>query len=183
MGAVTTLPHGRALTVADLEAFPEDETHRYELIDGILIVSPSPRVRHQIISASLLVQLTVACPADLRVLTAPTDVVLAEDTLLVPDLVVAPKADFSEKNLPTAPLLAVEILSPNTRLIDLNVKHDRYRRAGVRSYWVVEPEEPRLTAWELRNGDYVRVADVGGDQAFVTDRPFAITIRPSDLID
>lgn len=38
-------------------------------------------------------------------------------------------------------------------------------------------------AWELRDGSYVRVADVGGDQAFVTDRPFPVTIRPSTLVD
>jgi len=181
MDAVTTLPRGRALTVADLAAMPEDG-HRYELIDGALIVTPAPNLRHQAASLELSVLLHAACPEDLRVLTAPFDVLLADDTGIQPDLLVAHRRDFTERNLPVAPLLAVEILSPSTRLIDLNLKKARFERGGIASYWVVDPEVPSLVAWELRDGVYLQVADVSGDHAWTAEAPFQVTIIPSALV-
>ena len=183
MGAMTTFPQGRAWTIADLDQFPESDGNRYELIDGVLVVSPSPRVRHQIVSFRLAQALDTRCPEDLRVLIAPTDVVLSEDTLVVPDLIVARKTDFTEKNLPVAPLLAVEILSPSNRLFDLNIKHDRYRRAGVASYWIVDPDRPSLTAWELQDGEYRQIAEVSGDEPFTASTPYEVTIVPASLLD
>ena len=80
-------------------------------------------------------------------------------------------------------MLVVEILSPNTRLIDLNLKRARYERACVASYRVVDPAEPRLTAWELREGRYVEVADVAGDDEWTATLPYDVAIVPSRLID
>lgn len=134
-------------------------------------------------SANLLVLLHVACPPDLLVLAAPTDVLLAPDTGVQPDLLVARRSDFTAKNLPGPPLLAVEILSPSTRLVDLNLKRAAYERAGVASFWVVDPDLPRLTAWELREGAYAEVADVQGDQEWRTHAPYDVTIVPARLID
>lgn len=182
MEAVTTLPRGRALTVADLEAMPDDG-HRYELIDGALIVTPAPSIRHQTLSGELFVALHAACPAHLKVLSAPTDVVLADDTGVQPDLLVARREDFTDKNLPKAPVLAVEILSPSTRLLDLNLKKARYERAGVASYWVVDPDVPRLRAFDLQGGVYVEVADVGPDEEWTASSPFPVSIQPGLLID
>lgn len=181
MEAVTTLPRGRALTVADLEAMPDDG-HRYELIDGALLVTLAPSVRHQVVSTNLLVLLHHGCPAHLRVLTAPLDVVLGPNTGVQPDLLVAPREDFTDQNLPAAPVLAVEILSPSTRLVDLNLKRATYERAGVAHYWAVDPDGPRLQAWELRDGAYVEVADVAGDEAWATSAPYPVTVVPSALL-
>jgi Uma2 family endonuclease len=114
------------------------------------------------------------------VLAAPTDVVLAEDTGVQPGLLVARREDFTDQALPTPPLLAVEVLSPSTRLVDLNLKMARFERAGVASYWVVDPDVPRLVAWELREGRYVEVA---GDEAWTASTPYAVTVRPSQLLD
>jgi Uma2 family endonuclease len=180
MDAVTTLPRGRPLTVADLESMPDDG-HRYELIDGTLVVTPAPSIRHQTVSGEFFVLLHSACPSGLRVLAAPTDVVLGDDTGVQPDLLVARREDFTDQNLPTAPLLAVEILSPNTRLVDLNLKRAAYERAGVASYWVVDPEEPRLRVFELRQGAYVEVADVAGDESWTAEAPYAVTVVPNRL--
>ena len=182
METVTTLPYSRPLTVADLDAMPDDG-HRYELIDGALIVTPAPGLRHQTASIELAVLLRAACPDSLRVLAAPFQVTLSEDTGVQPDLLVAPREAFSQKDLPSAPLLAVEILSPSTRLIDLNLKRARYERAGVPSYWIVDPVEPRLLVWELRDGEYVEVVDVAGDDSWTAERPFALTIVPGALVD
>lgn len=183
-GQPLVLPRGRALTVADIENYPDDG-HRYELIDGVLIVTPSPIVRHQIATAALLMLLTRSAPAgaELRVLSAPLDVVLADDTVVEPDILVARRSDFVETNLPAAPLLAVEVLSPSTRMIDLSVKRDRYRRAGVQSYWAFDPAEVQLVVWELRDGEYEQVADVSGDDAWTASRPYEVTIVPARLLD
>ncbi|MBA2551121.1 MAG: Uma2 family endonuclease [Nocardioidaceae bacterium] len=181
MSRVTTLPRGRALTRHDLDAMPDDG-YRYELIDGALIVTPAPSWRHQAVSAGLFLVLTRACPTDLRVLYAPVDVALADDTVMQPDLLVARRTDFGERDLPTAPLLAAEVLSPSTRRIDLTLKRSRFEEAGCRSYWVVDPEEPSLTAWQLVHGTYVRVADVSGDEEFAATEPYEVLVVPSTLL-
>lgn len=181
MEAVTTLPRGRALLASDLDAMPDDG-HRYEVIDGTLIVTPAPSFHHQHVVAELLVLLHAACPDDMVVLTAPFDVVLAEDTGVQPDLLVAPRASYTARALPTAPTLAVEVLSPSTRLLDLNLKRARYERAGASAYWVVDPDELRLAAWELREGRFVEVADVTGHEEWHATVPFPVTVVPASLL-
>jgi len=181
MGTVTTLPRGRALTRDDLDTMPDDG-HRYELIDGTLIVTPAPLTQHQIIVGELFLVLHNACPNDLRVLMAPLDVALDDGTVMQPDLLVARREDFTARDLPVAPLLAVEVLSPSTRRVDLTLKRSRYEAAGCASYWVVDPEGPALTAWELRDGEYVEVAHVTGEEQFAASAPYDVTISPAQLL-
>lgn len=121
MGSVTALPRSRPLTRADLDAMPDDG-HRYELIDGALIVTPAPGERHQTAVGELHLLLRRGCPDDLKVLLAPFDVTLADDTVVQPDLLVCRRRDLTRRDLPTAPVLAVEVVSPSTRRIDLTLK-------------------------------------------------------------
>jgi Uma2 family endonuclease len=181
MEAVTTLPRGRPLTAEDLELMPDDG-HRYELLDGTLIVTPAPSHPHQRVSMRLSVALFNACPPDLEILHAPLDVKLAGDTVLQPDLLVARSADFNNRGLIGAPLLAVEILSPSTRPIDLNTKKARYEVAGCPSYWVVDPTTATLIAWELVDGGYVQVAEVRGEESWTARVPYDVTIVPGRLV-
>jgi Uma2 family endonuclease len=181
METVTTLPRGRPLTAADLEAMPDDG-HRYELIDGALVVTPSPSRRHQLVSSRLLVLLASTCPTDLLVLAAPTDVRLAVDTVLQPDLLVVRRAELDQEAEPLHPLLVVEILSPSTRHIDLELKRARYQAAGCPAYWVVDPDDLELRAYELRDGEYVAVAHVTGSEVYAATQPFPVEVVPSDLV-
>ncbi len=57
-----------------------------------------------------------------------------------------------------------------------------YRDAGVPSYWVVDPVDPRLQVWRLEAGEYVEEADVHGDEEWTATAPYAVTVRPSDLL-
>lgn len=182
MRVVTTLPQSRPLTVADLDSMPDDG-HRYELIDGTLIVTPAPVTRHQVMVGELYLLLRASCPADLRVLLAPLDVVLSNDTVVQPDLLVARRADLTVRNLPAAPLLAIEVTSPSTRLIDLNLKKARYEQAGCASYWVVDPDGVSLTVWELHDGRYDEVARVVGPEVFEARQPYPVRVCPADLLD
>lgn len=178
---MTLLPQDRPLRRRDLERLPDDG-HRYELIDGSLVVTPAPSRRHQLVSSRLHHELARHCPPHLVTLSAPVDVELADDSVVQPDLLVVTAADFADESLPVRPVLAVEILSPSTRLIDLNLKRARYEQAGCPSYWVIDPELPSLRSWTLTAGAYVeRVAVEGGD-SFTTDAPFPITLSPSQLV-
>lgn len=180
MVTMTALPRSRPLTRADLEAMPDDG-HRYELIDGVLIVTPAPSLDHQRVLGRLHLHLSAAVPDGLEVIFAPFAVALAHDTELQPDLIVARSSDFTPRELPGPPLLAVEVLSPSTRRIDLTLKRDRLEAAGCGAYWCIDPIALSLTAWELEDGAYTQVAQVAGTETFETTRPFPITIRPADL--
>jgi Uma2 family endonuclease len=177
---------GERYTRDDLEHLPDDG-RRYELIDGTLIVSAAPGKVHQRAAGAMFVLLRQACPTAFEVFMAPFAVALAEDTELQPDIVVAREKDLTEKELLGAPALAVEVLSHSTKLIDLNVKKERLRRAGTPVYWVVDPvarpAEARLIAWELdAGGAYQQVADVSGEQVFEAKLPFPVRVVPADLV-
>jgi len=184
MGAVTTLPRSRPLLRDDLDAMPDDG-HRYELIDGVLIVSPAPVPRHQMAVAHVYGALAAATRGtDLVALFAPLDVVLSEDTVVEPDLLVAVRSDFGPRDLPVPPLLAVEVRSPSTWRVDRFLKHARYAAGGIASYWIVDPEAPSITAWRLaEDGSYEEVAHAVGDEPFHANDPVSVTIVPSGLTD
>ncbi len=184
MTTMTVIPHGRPFTVDDLEGMPDDG-NRYELIDGMLHVSPCPVPRHQVVLGELFVRLHAACPPGLLVMMAPMDVQPDRTNSLQPDVLVARPADFGPRNLPVAPLLVVEVLSPSTRLYDLNTKRSAYEKVGVPSYWILDPTEPgALVAFELDDaGHYREVAHVEGDEEFAATRPFPVTVVPARLLD
>jgi len=169
-------------TRAELDALPDDG-RRHELLDGVLLMTPAPSIRHQDIVLNLIIMLRAAAPRWAKVMVAPTDVALGPATVIEPDIVVAQRSDVTEKDLPTAPLLAVEVLSPSTRLFDLGRKKELLEQAGCPSYWVIDPEGPELTAWELRDGRYVEVARVSATQSWTATTPYDVTIVPRDLLD
>lgn len=180
MEAVTTLPQSRPLRRADLATMPDDG-HRYELIDGTLIVTPAPSYAHQRAVTSLA-RLLIEPPAGLELLVAPFDVPLAEDTVVQPDVIVLVRQEDIHDAADPELVLAIEVLSPSTRLIDLNLKKARLEQAGVPSYWVVDPLEATLIAWEYRAGIYVEVARVHGDETWTATLPFEVTVCPADLV-
>lgn len=183
MTAMTTLPFSRPLTRADLEDLPTDDGHRYELIDGILIVSPGPRHGHQTVVGNLHLLLRKACPPGLQVLFAPFAVALSDDTEVQPDLLVAPRAQFTDKELPGPPLLAVEVLSPSTRRVDLLLKRDRLQQAGVPSYWLVDPDVPSVLVLELVDGVYVEKAQAGAGETCSVLLPFPVELVTDRFLD
>ena len=183
------LPFGRPLTVDDLDALAHDDGHRYELIDGVLVVSPAPAWAHQAAQGRLCSLLLAACPRDLRVVAAPFDWRQSQVTKLQPDIIVARFTALARvaggRYLAEPPVLAVEVLSPSTRRFDQLAKLSVYEDAGVPSYWLLDPDpqEPALTAYDLIDGRYRRVADVRGDEAWTAEWPFAVTLVPHDLLE
>ncbi|WP_367131304.1 Uma2 family endonuclease [Saccharothrix sp. HUAS TT1] len=173
---------GDSYTVEDLEDMP-DGGRRYELVDGHLLASPAPGYRHQEIVAELCGRLRAACPDDLTALPAPFGVRLSARTEVQPDILVGRRADFTEKLLPVAPLLAVEVLSPSTGIRDLTIKKNAYERMGVVSYWVIDPQEPVMVVFELDpEGCYQQVAEVHEEKPFDATLPFPVRVVPAELL-
>jgi Uma2 family endonuclease len=172
-------------TRADLEHTPDDG-RRYELIDGHLYVSAAPGLVHQRAVMSLIMVLSDACPAEFEVLPGPFALGLAKHTEIQPDVIVGRRADFTEREIVT-PALVVEVLSPSTRLVDTHIKRVRLQQAGIATYWIIDPvarpAEASLVVWELAgDGAYRQVAKAVGDEAFVAERPFPVTVVPADLV-
>ena len=132
-----------------------DDCSRYELLDGVLVVSPGPTTVHQVVAGRLCGVLSGACREDLCVVPEPA-VELGPQTEFDPDLVVVRMDQIGAVKFTEPPLLVVEIRSPSTALIDLNRKKAAYERFGVPSYWIVNPDppQPELTVFELRDGRY-----------------------------
>ena len=171
-------------TVSDLEGMPDDG-RRYELVDGVLLVSPAPGRRHQKIGYRLYPVLERACPPEFDVIGAPFAVHFPTDghNELQPDLVVGRDEDFTERDLPAPPVLAVEVLSPSTAIHDVNTKKAVYERMGVGSYWVIDPGEESLRVFELDgHGCYQEVAKVAATEPFDAVRPFPVRIVVRELL-
>lgn len=173
--------HTGPLTFADLQRLPDDGL-RYEIIDGVLLVTPAPNTAHQRCVKNLIVLLAAAVPPELDVLPAPFDWLVDDMTCVEPDVVVFRRADVGPKRLAATPRLAVEVLSPGTARVDRGVKLHAYEDAGLPWYWLVDPFEPRLTVLELVDGRFVERADVAGDEPCTVTAPFPATLAASDLL-
>jgi Uma2 family endonuclease len=173
---------GKPFTVAELDRMPDDG-RRYELLDGVLVVSARPGLPHQVAATRLVVVLSEACPDDLQVVAEPA-VQLSADREFDPDIVVVAADQINAAKVTRPPLLVIEVRSPSTALIDLNYKKAAYEQFGVPSYWIVVPDPavPELITFELRDGRYTEAAHVSGDTALRAVRPFPVEVVPARLV-
>ena len=148
----------------DLQQLPDDG-NRYEIIEGVLYVSPSPRRAHQGTAGALFAILwTWLETRGLgRIYSAPFDVIFSHKNVVEPDVVfvsrerIAILGDWIEG----VPDLTVEVLSSDPRL-DRVKKLNLYARWGVPHYWILDPVAHVLEAFELHDGHY-RIAWTGQD--------------------
>jgi len=180
MTTMTVMPVGVAeWTVDDLDQLPDDGL-RYELLDGILLVSPAPTRRHQRAVWQLGLLLQATCPPELEVLVAPLDWRPDRKTSLQPDVLVLGNRALTSTAAESM-ILAVEVLSPSSRRKDAIYKRSKYEDEGVASSWIVDPEAPSVLALELVNGRYEIVGEARGDEPVTLQKPFPVTIVPSSL--
>ena len=148
---LTTIPLSpRRYTVEEVLAFPEDG-NQYELVDGELLVSPTPTRRHQHIVHMLAYWVTRYLDQhDLaRVLCeTPADLSWEAGQIFHPDLfVIHPSEMRNDWREVKTLLLAVEVLSPSTRLLDRSRKRPVYQRHGVQTFWIVDPDAQNVEVW------------------------------------
>ena len=148
----------RRYTLDDYYAIPDDR--RVELIDGEIYDMASPTFEHQRILGNLYLRFrecaeTHGMPCDIY--AAPCDVQLDKDnyTMVQPDLLVlCGEYDSAVKRYEGAPDLVAEILSPSTRSKDMLLKLYKYQSAGVREYWIVDPDHKKVFVHFFDTEDY-----------------------------
>lgn len=164
----------RGLTFEELELIPEEhEGDRQELIDGELVVTPVPIIKHQIVNMNLIRVLDrhVNTAGLGMVFTPPTGIRFSPHNLLIPDISVVAQDRLhilGIKTIDGAPDLVVEFLSPGTRRRDLATKREVYARFGVREYWIVDAETRSVLVLALADDRYEAVAP--GDDGAVASR-------------
>lgn len=142
-------------TIEDIYALPDGQ--RAELIDGRMYMMAPPNTRHQ----SLVSEFTVTIGSYIRskggnckVFPAPFAVYLNKDdqNYVEPDIsVICDKSKLNDKGCSGAPDWIIEIISPSTSRIDYGVKLFKYRTAGVREYWIVNPMKKTVTVYDFEN--------------------------------
>jgi Uma2 family endonuclease len=180
-------PH-HLLTLEEYDALPEDSSLHYELLEGVLAVSPRPGSFHQEVAFYLMMELYRQLPREWT-LVHDVEVALRSEfppTLRAPDVLVVPAAIAKTKPKrynASEVLLAVEIISPGSRSMDTSIKPGEYAKAGISHYWVIDLEEPlSLAAYHL-------AGDLGYQQApavskvFSVEQPFPVTIDLTSLPD
>ncbi len=157
------------LTYKDYEALPADG-RRYEIHDGELSVTPTPNTAHQRVSRNLFLALHRYVEERRlgEVLYAPVDVILADTSIVQPDIVFLDptrRSAVSRRGIEGPPTLAVEIISPSTTGIDRTTKRQLYARHGVPYFWLVDPEARMIEALVLEVGTYALAARASGPTA------------------
>ncbi len=159
-GARTAPPAGEIiLTYEDYQRLPDDG-RRYEILEGVLHVTPSPTTVHQRVSRRLFSILDAFVREHNlgEVFYAPLDIVFSNVSIMQPDLIYVSEARrgiITEKNIAGAPDLVVEIASPSTAGVDKVTKAQVYARYGVPYFWVVDPQQKTLEEYRLERGIYM----------------------------
>jgi len=163
------------LTYEDYCLIPNDG-NRYEVVDGVLHMSPSPIIRHQQISIQLVSALfNHVTDHDLGLIFhAPCDVVLSVHNVVQPDVLFISKERASiitDKNVQGAPDLLVEILSEGNRRHDEVVKRKLYESFGVKEYWVIDPVLEVVKVYRLEEGVYSTANELSAEIEDVLSSP------------
>ena len=150
-------------TFADVLTWGEDE--RIEVINGEAVMMAPPLRVHQSVLSALFLQIgnylqgksckVYPAPFAVRLFEEDGDAPEDVDTMLEPDISVVCDPDKLDKyGCKGAPDMVIEILSPSTRRHDLAVKYRLYQRAGVREYWIVDPDGKTVQVFRLEDGLY-----------------------------
>ena len=151
------LPKEELYTIGDIYSLPEGE--RAELIDGQIYDMAPPSRHHQEISMELSTAIQSyirSKKGNCRVYSDPFAVQLDEDshTYVEPDIsVICDPNKLDERGCKGAPDWIIEIVSPASRRMDYYTKLFRYRTAGVREYWIVDPSKNQIIVYDFEHGD------------------------------
>ena len=154
----TVIEEKKTYTYEDYLKTPDDK--RYELIEGDLIMTPSPKPYHQSISENIAFEIGkfVREKKSEKVFHSPCDVYFDDAKVLQPDILFISKdrlGIIGEKNIQGAPDLVIEILSESTAYRNLVKKKKIYSKFGVKEYWVVDPEEKTIEMYTLKDMVFV----------------------------
>ena len=175
--------HPRPWTEDDYLALPEDRA-RIELLDGGLLVNPSPTLRHQRLSLRLCLALEALRPGGVEVLEA-INLRVAPGRILIPDLaVIAKRIDDAKVVDADDVLMAVEIVSPGSIAADRGIKPQLYAAAGIGTYVRIELSQGPIRAFSLHLSDrvYVEAPGTQGDHVLRLTSPFVADVDLAALL-
>lgn len=165
MGIPEARYHGLRMTADEYLALPEDLQCRYELVDGVVLVTPSASFGHQSIAGEIFGQIRdFLKQRSIGRVVHEVDVRLGDDLVYRPDVVYlrADKVDRCGNAVLEPPDLVVEVISPQSRAYDLKTKCSDYEKAGVAEYWVVDPFRDVFHFFVLEDGLYQARKESGG---------------------
>lgn len=163
------------LTYEDYCQIPNDG-NRYEVIEGVLYMSPAPVFKHQRISVKLTSKLFEFIESrELgTVLTAPFDILFSDSNIVQPDILFISNERASiltPKNAQGTPDLLIEILSKSNRRYDEVVKKQLYETYGVLEYWIIDPEADTIQLYRLDGSVLKRVSELSKERADTLNSP------------
>ena len=137
-----------------------DDGQRWELVDGMPYLMASASTKHQDVSGNLIWKFREHLHGKKCKTFADLDVRLnwdkADDTVFRPDLLVICNSDkIGDSFINGAPDLIIEILSPSTKKHDITTKFVKYREAGVKELWYVDPDTQVVQVFKLEKGEYL----------------------------
>ena len=157
------------LTVADLDAFPDDDVNRYELIGGELFVSRAPGIPHQRVLLNLEIGLSDYLKANpIGILVPGAGAIFSDYDAVIPDLAFVRNERWEQavtgEEFTGALDLVIEILSPGTqnRQRDLSAKRKLYGKYGVKEYWIVDSENIEVLVFRLEGQALEEIAAFKG---------------------
>jgi len=174
------------MSYMDIKKKPESE--RWELIDGVPLLQAAPSWQHQFISRELTIALSnYLNGSPCQVFAAPFDVLLSDSdeqddevkTVVQPDLtVVCDSSKLRNSGYRGNPRLVIEIISPSTARADRLDKMNRYARAGVPDYWIVQPDERTFSQYHLNETGMMELIAVVQEHELFSDSLFPGFIIP-----
>jgi Uma2 family endonuclease len=172
----------RIYTYVDFITWSDDI--RVEIVDGEVCPMPPPAIRHQDVALEIAAQIKASfkgtphkvyiAPVAVRLFPRPDG---SDTTVFEPDVVVVKDtANVGENSIAGVPDMLVEVLSPSTARYDRTVKYAFYQKAGVKEYWIVDPDKRQVEAFLLQNGSYVK-------KTYTRDETVAPVVFPDCAID
>lgn len=163
-------------TYRDYRSLPESETERYELLEGELVMVPSPTWQHQTVLKRIfrIIDDYVIEHGLGEVRFAALDLILAEEIVLQPDIILIAKEHqgiISEEGIRGGPDLGVEVLWPATAERDRTYKRTLCARYGIREYWLVDPQEKTVEVLEWTESGYRRSGLYRDDEVLSSPLP------------
>ena len=134
------------ITLEEFEAMVKDEHYKYELIDGLVMMTPSPTYEHQSVGANLITAFKISLKDTPCRVLYEYDIKFQGD-IYKPDIMV-----FCKNRDELPPEIIIEILSPSTRRRDLMLKLIKYEALAVKEYWIIDPKTNTVTVHDFVNG-------------------------------
>lgn len=141
----------KKFSLAEFNSLRIKDENKYELIDGIILMSPRPNIKHQEVMGNLYLEIGNFLKG--KSCKVFTEIELQfKDNVIIPDIsVICGLENTDIQRYKNAPVIVIEILSPSSRYTDTFTKLYKYELLGVKEYWIVNPETEIITIYNFEN--------------------------------